>query len=171
MTASRLSMAMTLMLLVLRPTQAYSFTAPSGMLSARGESVRSTPRMSRTLAPPKRRTKARPATQRPKKRNPLEYLKDLTAPRGDNDPFHIIMFQETFDQPRITMPYIVGQLMYTLDMPDDDAYEHAKFAKQQVRGAGLLINCRFQVCMSRLTTSFQSAPPFLPSFLVARLSG
>ncbi len=57
---------------------------------------------------------------------------DLTAPRGDNDPFHILLLRETFDQPRITISYVVGQLTYTLGMPENDAHEHATFAKQQV---------------------------------------
>jgi hypothetical protein len=136
MTPSRLSLALTLISLVLRPTQVHSFIthmARSGMLrsSSRGESVHSAPRMS-TIAPPKRKTETRPATQPPKTRRPLEYLMDLSAPRGDNDPFHILLLRETFDQPKITIPYVVSQLTYTLDMPANDAQEHATFAKQQV---------------------------------------
>ena len=159
MTPLRLSLAMMLFSLVQRPTQVYCYTRTtrSGMLRAREERVHSTTRMS-TIAPPRRRTKTRPATQSPKTKRPLEYLMDLTAPRGDNDPFHILLLRETFDQPRITISYVVGQLTYTLGMPENDAHEHATFAKQQVSKCCPRL---FPSSKSVYTTSF--SPYGLPS--------
>jgi len=56
---------------------------------------------------------------------------DIDAPRGDKDPFHILILGETFQQPRITTAYVVTQLCYTLGMPEKDALEHAQFANKQ----------------------------------------
>lgn len=56
---------------------------------------------------------------------------DKDASRGDKDPFHILLLGETFQQPRITIADVVIQLCYTLDMPEENAFEHAQFAKEQ----------------------------------------
>jgi hypothetical protein len=67
-----------------------------------------------------------------KNREPLEYLQDDPSEwRGPDDPHHILLLGLTFDQPRITVPYVAGSLSYVLGMPSSDAEEHAAFAKEE----------------------------------------
>mmetsp|Transcript_7612 Transcript_7612/g.10361 ORF Transcript_7612/g.10361 Transcript_7612/m.10361 type:complete len:193 (-) Transcript_7612:327-905(-) len=62
---------------------------------------------------------------------PLEYLQDdMTALRGDDDPFHILLLSATFDKPRITISYVSGSISYVLDMPDEEAHDLSKFAAE-----------------------------------------
>mmetsp|Transcript_23769 Transcript_23769/g.34670 ORF Transcript_23769/g.34670 Transcript_23769/m.34670 type:complete len:200 (-) Transcript_23769:360-959(-) len=100
--------------------------------------------MSTTTAPPREKTgtetqkttkpgwKNPEAPLAPAARGPLEYLIDDTSiSRKVDDPFHILMLGKTFDQPRVTLPYVTGTLSYVLNMPEDDAKEHAFFAKDE----------------------------------------
>ena len=56
-------------------------------------------------------------------RGPLEWLEDSMESREMDDPFHILLMGETFDKPKITVPYVATSLTYVLDMPDGDANE------------------------------------------------
>mmetsp|Transcript_23949 Transcript_23949/g.42650 ORF Transcript_23949/g.42650 Transcript_23949/m.42650 type:complete len:176 (+) Transcript_23949:68-595(+) len=93
----------------------------------------STIHASTTVAPPKttKKGRTRPVQKPGGGDNPLEYLEDWSAARGDDDDFHILLLGATFEKPRITVSYVVGQLCYTLQMPETDAMEHATFAQEQ----------------------------------------
>jgi hypothetical protein len=67
-----------------------------------------------------------------KNRGPLEYLQDDSSEfRNPDDPHHILLLGLTFEQPRITVPYVAGSLSYVLGMPSGDAEDHAAFAKEE----------------------------------------
>ena len=121
-----------LLALLAKRVSALQLPTTTAKLSVRKTTVSTAVSMS-TVAPPRRKTRRRtrttPAPQKPE--NPLEYLMDEDALRGDEDPFHILLLGETFAQPRITVTYVTGQLCYTLDMPERDALEHAQFASEQ----------------------------------------
>mmetsp|Transcript_68175 Transcript_68175/g.154240 ORF Transcript_68175/g.154240 Transcript_68175/m.154240 type:complete len:194 (-) Transcript_68175:180-761(-) len=79
----------------------------------------------------KRRTSTAPSEELGRRGGPLEYLVDETASRLDDDPFHIMLLESTFQRSRITVGYVASQLVYTLDMPERAAEEHAEFAKSE----------------------------------------
>eukprot|EP00541_Cyclophora_tenuis_P009140 CAMPEP_0116571090 /NCGR_PEP_ID=MMETSP0397-20121206/17349_1 /TAXON_ID=216820 /ORGANISM="Cyclophora tenuis, Strain ECT3854" /LENGTH=223 /DNA_ID=CAMNT_0004099113 /DNA_START=12 /DNA_END=683 /DNA_ORIENTATION=+ len=67
-----------------------------------------------------------------RKHGPLEWLEDNMKENRENDtPFHLILLGETFDRPKITVPYVVGSLTYVLDMPQNDATDAASFSKEE----------------------------------------
>eukprot|EP00529_Nitzschia_sp_RCC80_P033868 CAMPEP_0113483120 /NCGR_PEP_ID=MMETSP0014_2-20120614/23271_1 /TAXON_ID=2857 /ORGANISM="Nitzschia sp." /LENGTH=212 /DNA_ID=CAMNT_0000376659 /DNA_START=305 /DNA_END=943 /DNA_ORIENTATION=- /assembly_acc=CAM_ASM_000159 len=64
-----------------------------------------------------------------RKQGPLEWLiDDMEAVRDMDDPFHILLLSETFEKPKITVPYVAGSLEYVLDMPLDEGLELSQFA-------------------------------------------
>lgn len=64
-----------------------------------------------------------------RKQGPLEWLiDDMDAARDMDDPFHILLLSETFEKPKITVPYVAGSLEYVLDMPLDEALELSQFS-------------------------------------------
>ena len=61
----------------------------------------------------------------------LEYLLDPKASREMEDPFHILLLGETFQQPKATISYVAGSLQFVLDMPSDEARDQSTFARDQ----------------------------------------
>merc|ERR1719247_1119283 len=53
------------------------------------------------------------------------------ASRNDGDNFHILLLNETFAKPRMSVAYAAGALTLVLAMPEPDAVEHAGFAQAQ----------------------------------------
>ena len=81
-----------------------------------------------------------------RKHGPLEWLEDdMDQSREDHDPFHLILLGETFDKPKITVPYVVGSLQYVLEMPYDEANEATVFAKDE--GMSCLGTWKRQECL------------------------
>uniref|UniRef100_A0A7R9WNG7 Uncharacterized protein n=1 Tax=Craspedostauros australis TaxID=1486917 RepID=A0A7R9WNG7_9STRA len=65
-----------------------------------------------------------------RKQGPLEYLEDdPNESREIDDPFHILLLDQTYDKPKITVPYVTQSLEYVLDMPTEDASDHAQFCQ------------------------------------------
>mmetsp|Transcript_28110 Transcript_28110/g.76258 ORF Transcript_28110/g.76258 Transcript_28110/m.76258 type:complete len:209 (-) Transcript_28110:222-848(-) len=63
-----------------------------------------------------------------RKQGPLEYLEDNPDESRDmKDPFHIIILDQTFEKPKITIPYVASNLEYVLGMPLDDATDHSQW--------------------------------------------
>lgn len=97
--------------------------------------------LSTTTAPPREKTRTgrkvgsdRPVRNRPpiERGGPLEYLQDDSSlMRRNEDPFHILLLGSTFNKPRITTGYVSSSLVYVLDMPEQEAKDHAKFAAEQ----------------------------------------
>ena len=63
-----------------------------------------------------------------RKQGPLEWLEDEAESRNMEDPFHILLLQQTFEKPRITVPYVASSLEYVLTMPIDEATELSQFS-------------------------------------------
>jgi hypothetical protein len=63
-----------------------------------------------------------------RRQGPLEWLEDMEAARDMDDPFHILLLGQTFEKPKITVPYVASSLEYVLDMPVDEALELAQFS-------------------------------------------
>jgi hypothetical protein len=63
-----------------------------------------------------------------RKSGPLEWLEDMEAARDMDDPFHILLLGQTFEKPKITVPYVASSLEYVLDMPVDEAMELSQFS-------------------------------------------
>jgi hypothetical protein len=65
--------------------------------------------------------------------NDLEYMMDAQASRAWDDPFHILLLGQTFEQKnptkKITISYVASSLEYVLTMPRDEAMELCTFAK------------------------------------------
>lgn len=61
----------------------------------------------------------------------LEYLMDAQESRAWEDPFHILLLGQTFEKPKVTIPYVAGSLEYVLTMPRTEATELSKFAKSE----------------------------------------
>jgi hypothetical protein len=61
----------------------------------------------------------------------FEWGIDADASRQDGDNFHILLLNETFAKPRMSVPYAAGALQMVLDMPEPEALEHAGFANKQ----------------------------------------
>ena len=59
---------------------------------------------------------------------PLEWLEDEAATREMDDPFHILLLDQTFEKPKITVPYVATSCNYVLGMPFDEATELSQFA-------------------------------------------
>ncbi|KAJ1461594.1 hypothetical protein M885DRAFT_506615 [Pelagophyceae sp. CCMP2097] len=67
----------------------------------------------------------------PKKRAPtqqkIEWLEDEDA---DRSMLHILLLKQTFEQPRMSVPYAAGALTMVLGMDEEEANEHAAFANK-----------------------------------------
>jgi hypothetical protein len=64
-----------------------------------------------------------------RKQGPLEWLEDdMEVSRDMEDPFHILLLGQTFEKPKITVPYVASSLEYVLDMPVDEALELSQFS-------------------------------------------
>mmetsp|Transcript_29476 Transcript_29476/g.49012 ORF Transcript_29476/g.49012 Transcript_29476/m.49012 type:complete len:210 (-) Transcript_29476:111-740(-) len=63
-----------------------------------------------------------------RKQGPLEWLEDMDEARDMDDPFHILLLGQTFEKPKITVPYVASSLEYVLDMPVDEALELSQFS-------------------------------------------
>eukprot|EP00587_Corethron_hystrix_P012793 CAMPEP_0113316640 /NCGR_PEP_ID=MMETSP0010_2-20120614/11842_1 /TAXON_ID=216773 ORGANISM="Corethron hystrix, Strain 308" /NCGR_SAMPLE_ID=MMETSP0010_2 /ASSEMBLY_ACC=CAM_ASM_000155 /LENGTH=168 /DNA_ID=CAMNT_0000173411 /DNA_START=141 /DNA_END=647 /DNA_ORIENTATION=+ /assembly_acc=CAM_ASM_000155 len=61
---------------------------------------------------------------------PLEYLMDAMASRNDEDPYHILLLDKTFEEPRITVDYVSSSLTYVLGIPSAEADELTEAADQ-----------------------------------------
>ena len=61
----------------------------------------------------------------------FEWALDADASRNDGDNFHILLLNETFAKPRMSVAYAAGALTLVLAMPEPDAIEHAGFAQAQ----------------------------------------
>jgi hypothetical protein len=59
---------------------------------------------------------------------PLEWLEDSMESREMDDPFHILLLGQTFEKPKITVPYVATSLDYVLDMPMEEATELSQFS-------------------------------------------
>ena len=63
-----------------------------------------------------------------RRQGPLEWLEDNPDESRDmEDPFHILILDQTYEKPKITVPYVASNLEYVLQMPLDDATEHSQF--------------------------------------------
>ena len=65
------------------------------------------------------------------RRGNFEWAVDPDARRGDGDAFHVLLLNETFAKPRMTVPYAAGALCLVLAMAEADALEHSAFAMAQ----------------------------------------
>mmetsp|Transcript_51195 Transcript_51195/g.147782 ORF Transcript_51195/g.147782 Transcript_51195/m.147782 type:complete len:201 (-) Transcript_51195:67-669(-) len=63
-----------------------------------------------------------------RKQGPLEWLEDAWESREMDDPYHILLLGQTFEKPKITVPYVAGSLNYVMDMPLDEATELSQFS-------------------------------------------
>lgn len=61
----------------------------------------------------------------------LEYMMDNQESRAWDEPFHILLLGQTFEKPKVTIPYVAGSLEYVLTMPRTEATELSRFAKSQ----------------------------------------
>jgi hypothetical protein len=59
---------------------------------------------------------------------PLEWLEDSAESREIDDPYHILLLGQTFEKPKITVPYVAGSLNYVMEMPVDEATELSQFS-------------------------------------------
>jgi hypothetical protein len=66
-----------------------------------------------------------------RKHGPLEWLEDdLTVSREMDDPFHILLLDETFEKPKVTVSYVSGNLQYVLEMPYEEAVDATIFCQE-----------------------------------------
>jgi hypothetical protein len=63
-------------------------------------------------------------------KGPMEWLEDSTESREMDDPFHILLLDQTFEKQKITVPYVSSALQYVLDMPADEATELSQFSAE-----------------------------------------
>ena len=61
-------------------------------------------------------------------KGPLEWLEDANESREMDDPYHILLLGQTFEKPKITVPYVSNTLQYVLEMPEDEATELSEFS-------------------------------------------
>jgi len=99
--------------------------------------------LSTTVAPPRPATETDKKTQKSpadeefdefdvRNKGPIEYLEDdLEESRDMQDPFHILLMEETFIKPKVTVNYVSGSLQFVLEMPYEEAVEASLFAKDQ----------------------------------------
>ncbi len=79
-------------------------------------------------------------------RGPIEWLiDDAQSSRDDNDPFHILLLDETFNNVKITIEYVASTCTYVLSMPYDEAAELAAHAEQE--GFSCLGTWGYQECI------------------------
>ena len=66
-------------------------------------------------------------------KGPIEWLiDDPQVSREDNDPFHILLLDETYiNNPKITIEYVASTCTYVLGMPYDEAAELAAHAEKE----------------------------------------
>jgi hypothetical protein len=93
--------------------------------------------------PTKERTRTRPKQgtntgtsrgdrpDRPDGASKFEWGIDADSARGDGDAFHILLLNDTFSKPRMSVPYAAGALCLVLQMAEGDAMEHSAFAMAQ----------------------------------------
>mmetsp|Transcript_11366 Transcript_11366/g.12871 ORF Transcript_11366/g.12871 Transcript_11366/m.12871 type:complete len:216 (+) Transcript_11366:122-769(+) len=64
-----------------------------------------------------------------RKQGPLEWLEDNPEELRDmEDPFHILLLDQTFAKPKITVDYVATNIQYVITgMPLNDATEHSQF--------------------------------------------
>jgi hypothetical protein len=63
-----------------------------------------------------------------RKQGSLEWLEDSSVSREMDDPFHILLMGQTFEKPKISVPYVASSLNFVLDMPMDEATELSQFS-------------------------------------------
>ena len=80
-----------------------------------------------------------------RKQGPLEWLEDAVESREMDDPYHILLLGQTFEKPKITVPYVAGSLNYVLDMPLDEASELSQFSHDH--GISCLGTWRREECL------------------------
>jgi hypothetical protein len=51
-----------------------------------------------------------------RKQGPLEWLEDMEVSRDMEDPFHILLLGQTFEKPKITVPYVASSLECEFDV-------------------------------------------------------
>ena len=80
--------------------------------------------------------------------NPLEwFMDDDEISREDDDPFHILLLNETFVmKPRMTVQYVASSCSYVLGMPFIDAEELASCA--QMNGFSCLGTWSHEECLT-----------------------
>ena len=80
-------------------------------------------------------------------KGPIEWLiDDPQVDRNDDDPFHILLLDETFHgNNKITINYVASTCNYVLAMPYDEAAELAAHAEQE--GMSCLGTWEYQECM------------------------
>ena len=80
-------------------------------------------------------------------KGPIEWLiDDPQVGRNDEDPFHILLLDETFHgNNKITINYVASTCNYVLAMPYDEAAELAAHAEQE--GMSCLGTWEYQECM------------------------
>ena len=80
-------------------------------------------------------------------KGPIEWLiDDAQVSRDDNDPFHILLLDETFNKNnKITIEYVASTCTYVLSMPYDEAAELASHAKDE--GFSCLGTWAYQECI------------------------
>jgi len=61
-------------------------------------------------------------------KGPLEWLEDANESREMDDPYHLLLLGQTFEKPKITVPYVSNTLQYVLEMPEDEATELSQFS-------------------------------------------
>lgn len=65
-------------------------------------------------------------------RGPVEWLvDDPLVSREDDEPFHILLLDETFVNPRMTIEYAASSCVYVLRMPYDEAAELVAHAEKE----------------------------------------
>ena len=73
-----------------------------------------------------------PSTETGGAGNNVEWLIDARVSREDNDPFHILLLDETFvKNSKITIEYVASSCTYVLGMPYDEAAELAAHAEKE----------------------------------------
>ncbi len=79
-------------------------------------------------------------------KGPIEWLiDDAQISRDDNDPFHILLLDETFNKDKITIEYVASTCTYVLSMPYDEAAELAAHAEKE--GFSCLGTWGYQECI------------------------
>ena len=63
-----------------------------------------------------------------RKQGPIEWLEDPEVSREMEDPFHILLLDQTYEKEKITVEYVASSLNYVLVMPMDEATELSQFA-------------------------------------------
>lgn len=138
----------------------FILTALYALYNVNAFSVSTPPLMSTTTAPPREKTKEKTTRKNKKRRSgndddsirkyndsPLEYLEDEFATRDPEDPYHILLLDDTFERnKRITTQYVSNSVSYVCDMPEEDAFELTSMAA--TNGMSCLGTWKREVCLS-----------------------